>query len=66
MEIYEMDPSRSILFLRMEFEDFWTHPSIGSTIIAGKRMSNGHNYCNTNLVLLRLGLSEVAQNPHNR
>ena len=44
----------------------WTHPSIGSTIIAGKRMSNGHNYCNTNLVLLRLGLSEVAQNLHNR
>jgi hypothetical protein len=50
----------------MEFEDFWTHPSIGSTIIAGKRMTNGNNYCNTNLVLLRLGLSEVAQNPHNR
>ena len=30
-------------------------------------MSNRHNYyCNTNLVLLRLGLSEFAQNLHNR
>ena len=29
-------------------------------------MSNRQNYCNTNLVLLRLGLSEVAQNLHNR
>ena len=27
--------------------------------------SNWRNYCNTNLVLLRLGLSEVAQNLHN-
>ena len=29
-------------------------------------MSNWQNYCNTNLVLLRLGLSEVAQNLQNR
>ena len=29
-------------------------------------MSNRQNYFNTNLVLLRLGLSEVAQNLHNR
>jgi hypothetical protein len=29
-------------------------------------VSNRQNYCNTNLVLLRLGLSEVAQNLHNR
>ena len=29
-------------------------------------MSNRQNYCNTNLVLLRLGLSEVAQNLDNR
>ena len=28
-------------------------------------MSNRHNYCNTNLVLLRLGLSEGAQNLRN-
>ena len=29
-------------------------------------MSNRQNYCNTNLVLLRLGHSEGAQNLHNR
>ena len=29
-------------------------------------MSNRPNYCNTNFVLLRLGLSEVAQKLHNR
>ena len=29
-------------------------------------MSNRQDYCNTNLVLLRLGLSEAAQNLHNR
>ena len=29
-------------------------------------MSNRQNYCNTSFVLLRLSLSEVAQNLHNR
>ena len=29
-------------------------------------MSNQQNYCNTNFVLLCLGLSEVTQNLHNR
>ena len=29
-------------------------------------MNNQQNYCNTNLVLLRLGLSEIAQNHNNR
>ena len=29
-------------------------------------LSNQQNYCNTNVVLLRLGLSELAQNLHNR
>ena len=29
-------------------------------------MSNRQNYCNTNLVLLRLGLSEVALNDRGR
>ena len=29
-------------------------------------LNKRQNYCNTNLVLLRLGLSEVAQNLHNR
>ena len=32
----------------------------------GPYMSNRQNYCNTNLLLLRLGLSEVAQNLNNR
>ena len=31
-----------------------------------EHMSNRQNYCNTNFVLLRLGLSEVAQNLHHR
>ena len=38
--------------------------TIGST--AYQHMSSQQNYCNTNLVLLRLGLSELAQNLHNR